>query len=120
MDGVNGAAGSVVLTLNQSIQNDNFANPQFIGGVSGLAYGSDVGATKEPGEPNHAAGNAGGSSIWYQWSAPAGGTVTLDTLGSDFDTMLAVYTGSAYGALTTIASNDDIGGGSAPVCRVKI
>ena len=34
--------------------------------------------------------------------------MTFDTIGSSFDTLLAVYTGTAVNALTTVASNDDI------------
>ena len=89
--------------------NDNFANAAVISGASGTTSGSTAGMTKEAGEPNHA-GNAGGHSIWYRWTAPAGGTVTIDTIGSSFDTLLAVYTGTALTALTTIASNDDASG----------
>jgi hypothetical protein len=107
VDGFNGATGNIVLTLDQTIQNDNFANPEFIGGVNGVVHGSNVGATKEPGEPNHA-GNSGGASIWYAWTAPINGQTTFDTLGSTFNTLLGVYTGSAVSSLTTIASNDDI------------
>jgi hypothetical protein len=33
--------------------------------------------------------------------------VTVDTCGSGFDTVLAVYTGGAVGALTPVGSNDD-------------
>ena len=33
--------------------------------------------------------------------------MTIDTQGSGFDTLLAVYTGSSVGALTPIASSDD-------------
>lgn len=91
--------------------NDNFANAQVISGSSGTTTGSNVGATKESGEPNHA-GNAGGASVWYRWTAPSSGTATIDTIGSNFDTLLAVYTGSAVNSLTLIASNDDIGGGN--------
>jgi len=91
--------------------NDNFANAQVISGNSGTVTGSNVGATKEPGEPNHA-GNAGGASVWYRWTPSISGSVTIDTIGSNFDTLLAVYTGSAVDSLTLIASNDDIGGGN--------
>src|SRR5439155_1354738 len=35
------------------------------------------------------------------------GVFTLDTAGSSFDTLLAVYTGDAVGSLTLVASNDD-------------
>lgn len=88
--------------------NDNFAGAQVLSGAAGSASGSNVGATKETGEPNHA-GNAGGASIWYRWTAPLSGTATFDTSGSSFDTLLAIYTGSAVNALTTIASNDNDG-----------
>ncbi len=66
-------------------------------------------ATKEIGEPDHA-GNSGGHSVWWQWTAPANGTVNLDTIGSTFDTVLAVYTGTSVASLTAIAADDDNGG----------
>jgi hypothetical protein len=86
--------------------NNNFANAQSITGSSGSATGTNVGATKETGEPNHA-GNAGGASVWYSWQAPSSGSVTINTSGSDFDTTLGIYTGSSVGALSETASNDD-------------
>ena len=39
-----------------------------------------------------------------------GDTLLVDTHGSDFDTVLAVYTGAAVNNLTQIAANDDYGG----------
>ncbi|HEX8774170.1 MAG TPA: BACON domain-containing carbohydrate-binding protein [Pyrinomonadaceae bacterium] len=86
--------------------NDNFASAQVISGSSGSVAGSNINATKETGEPNHA-GLTGGASIWYQWQAPSSGNVTMTTTGSSFDTVLGVYTGSSVNALTLIASNDD-------------
>ena len=88
--------------------NDNFAAAQVLTGTSANAQGSNVGATKEPGEPNHA-GNKGGASVWYVWTPPATGVYTADTAGSSFDTLLAVYTGAAVNALTEVVSNDDTG-----------
>jgi subtilisin family serine protease len=89
--------------------NDEFADAVQLGGAD-VARSDDtnVGATKEAGEPNHA-GNQGGASIWYRWDAPASGMVIVDTLGSDFDTTLAVYTGNAVDGLKEVASNDDAG-----------
>jgi len=78
--------------------------------TSGNVNGSNVSATKESGEPDHA-GNAGGKSIWYRWQAPSNGSVTFSTLGSNFDTLLGIYTGSSVNALTEVASNDDDPGG---------
>src|SRR5262249_44917988 len=77
-------------------------------GNSGTVLGSTVGATKEPGEPNHA-GDSGGSSVWYLWTAPSNGTWRVDTVGSSFDTLLAIYAGSRLGTLSLISSNDDSG-----------
>jgi N-acetylneuraminic acid mutarotase len=88
--------------------NDDFANATIIPGTGATVSGSNVGATLEPGEPVHA-GVDGGKSVWWRWTATTSGQSTIDTLGSDFDTLLAVYTGSsvASGSLTTVASNDD-------------
>jgi hypothetical protein len=86
--------------------NNMFANRIILTGTNIVATGSNVGATKEPGEPDHA-GDAGGASVWWQWTAPSNCTVTITTAGSSFDTLLGVYTGSSVSALTTIASNDD-------------
>jgi hypothetical protein len=48
------------------------------------------------------------SSLWFTWIAPAAGSYQIDTRGSRFDTVLAVYTGTTLAGLTQIASNDDI------------
>lgn len=86
---------------------DLFLDRPIIEGVSGTISGSTVGATRESGEPEHA-GLSGGSSVWRSWTAPATGPVTFDTVGSDFDTLLAVYVGNAVDALTVVATSDDI------------
>ena len=86
--------------------NDAFSASQALGGASGTTSGTTVGATKETGEPSHA-GNAGGGSIWYRFTAASSGPVTINTTGSGFDTLLGVYTGAAVSGLTAVASNDD-------------
>jgi Ca2+-binding RTX toxin-like protein len=87
--------------------NDDFANAQVITGTTGSVTGSNIAATKEIGEPDHA-GNPGGHSIWYSWTAPADGNIAFTTGGSTFDTLLAVYTGAAVNALTVVAADDDL------------
>jgi hypothetical protein len=86
--------------------NNNFADRIVLTGPTVSTTGSNSGATKETGEPNHG-GNTGGKSVWWTWTAPTSGTVTIDTAGSNFDTLLGVYTGSSVSTLTTVASNDD-------------
>jgi hypothetical protein len=108
VDGYDGAVGRVVLSLDPPL-NDAFASCQTLTGTSGRVTGYTIGALKEPGEPDHN-GDFGGHSVWYCWAAPASGTTAFDTIGSNFDTLLAVYTGSAVNALTGVVSDNDSGG----------
>jgi hypothetical protein len=87
--------------------NDNFLNAQVLDGPMGNVSASNVGATREDWEPSHASGT-GSASIWYIWTALSDGSMTFDTLGSDFDTLLAVYTWpNSSGPLNEVGSNDD-------------
>lgn len=90
--------------------NDNFAAAAALTltGNTVLAMGSSTSATKEPGEPNHAPGEPGGTSVWWRWSATASGSITATTDGTNFDTLLAAYTGTQMNALTQLAANDDV------------
>jgi len=85
---------------------DLFANRTPLTGLEVRATGSNAGGTKEFGEPNHAS-YVGGRSLWWTWTAPTSGSVTMDTRGSSFDSVLAVYTGNSVGELKWVASNDD-------------
>jgi hypothetical protein len=87
--------------------NDNFADALTLVGCSGTAFGTNTGATKEPGEPNSADSATSTRSVWYKWQAPSSGTVTFDTKDSTFDTVLQVFTGTSIGTLSSIAHNDD-------------
>lgn len=98
--------------------NDNFANAQILAGCSGSVTGTNFGATKEVGEPNNPDSPTSTRSVWYQWQSPSTGNVTIDTIGSDFDTVLAVYTGSSLGGLTLVEHNDDIVSGTNVVSSV--
>jgi len=89
--------------------NDNFVNAQIVTGNSGTVTGTNAFATKETGEPDHSPdGEPSGKSIWYRWTAPNSGTVTMTTVGSNYDTLLAIYGGTSVCALgAPIAANDD-------------
>ena len=50
------------------------------------------------------------NSVWWSWTAPITGTVNINTIGSNFDTWLSVFTGSDLPNLTLVAANDDGGG----------
>lgn len=104
------------LSAQQAPGNDAFSNASILSGNLVQTTGSNLGATAENGEPRHA-GVGGGKSVWWQWTASSGARTTIDTVGSDYDTVLAVYTGNAVGILSEVASNDDLTGSTASRVR---
>ena len=103
--GNSGPADSIVVRY-VNPTNDFYNDAILLTGVSGVVDAINGRATIEQGEPLHA-DNAGGHSIWYRWRAPANGTLTLNTSGSSFDTLLGLYVGTNVTNLITVASNDD-------------
>ena len=57
-------------------------------------------ATKEAGEPDHA-GDPGGASVWYRWTAPRSGHAEVGACVS-FNVLLGLYTGNAVNDLTSV------------------
>jgi len=109
---VNASTSATINVLAAAPCSDAFSAALAIPGANGSVFGSTAGATGEAGEPNHAGNSGALNSVWCSWTAPATGTVTIDTTGSVFDTTLGVYTGGSVGALTPVAANDNIGPGS--------
>ena len=117
LQGATVLSAPVAVTVNETIPtvNDDFAERIALDEL-GTYEGSNLTATKEPGEPDHA-GQPGGRSVWWSWTAVTNGPMTITTAGSSFDTLLAVYTGSDVGDLTEVAANDQdpLGGDSSRV-----
>ncbi len=108
-----------------SPQNDAFAAAIDLaqtGPQQGLVQ-SNVGATKEPGEPNHA-GSPGGRSVWYRFVPATTHQVSFDTcFDGFFESTLGVYTGASVDSLTPVtASNDfcyDMGSSAPPTVGMR-
>jgi hypothetical protein len=96
------------IQLSWTIEDDFGVEPNLFGPATPFSSTTVVtfGATKDPFEPAHA-GNVGGHSVWFNWTAPATGPATFVTSGSSFDTLLAVYTGNSVSTLTPVKSNND-------------
>lgn len=92
-----------------AMPNDLFAGSVALAGNSFSISATNTRATLENGEPMHVA-DRGGHSIWYTWTADNKGIAILDTIGSDFDTLMAVYTGNTLSTLYQLASNNDFPG----------
>jgi hypothetical protein len=103
--GKSGASGSFILFLEilDPPLSDSLSNAIPFCDTSAFAIGSNTDATAEPGEPQHA-GVGGGHSLWWNWIAPASGSVSLHDISGDFDSVLAVYTGGGF-PLTPVAAN---------------
>jgi hypothetical protein len=90
--------------------NDNLLNAQTIGsGITFTQTGSLFGATAQSGEPA-LAGLPATRSVWFRYTAPASGRLVVDTVGSDFNSVLGVYSGTVgvFSSLKLLAANDDI------------
>ena len=125
-----GSVTAAMLTINvPAPPNDNFANSVGLFGSSVSVSGNNRNATDtEPGEPSYTTPDGlmvsstaptVTRSVWYSWTAPGSGPASVDTCGNPgdpvFDSMLAVFTGSLPGPLTTVGSNNnsaDCPGGS--------
>jgi hypothetical protein len=81
-------------------------------GYNGVQIFNTLYAAREPDEPAHC-GVSGGASYWLAYQAPASGSLVLDTQGSSFDTVLAVYTYeeplTGFSSLVPVACDNNSG-----------
>lgn len=89
--------------------NDMLANAAKVTASGGSVTGNNKFGTLEPREPMHADNPGVSASVWWDWSPRATGTVVVDTTGTTFDSVVAVYTGTTMANLKKIASADDVG-----------
>ena len=94
--------------------NDNFASATVVPGVPYQQLSiSTIDATIQTGEPavpNLCDGRMlaqGLHTVWYRFTPAATGLVSFDTVGSNYDTYIAVWTGTALNNLTFYACDDD-------------
>ena len=109
VDGFAGDTGDITLNLAMAPANDNFADAANV--TVGTYTGSNIGATAEANEPIGDGTNTPINSVWWKWTAQTSELVEFNTIGSDLDTVLAVYTGSSIDTLQLLTSNDDIAEG---------
>jgi hypothetical protein len=97
--------------------NDNFANAQVVGPTLPVSIATtNVASTGEPGEKPHYSTNPPQSSVWFRWTAPSAAKVTVSSCEPDLNFgQVAVYTGNAVGALTTVVQAGECIGRFTPV-----
>ena len=92
--------------------NDDFSAARALEGVKGSLSLNTGGTTIEGGEPDHGCYGPYGSA-WFSFTAVSAGSLRLDSAGTTFDNMLAVYSGSSLVGLKQIGFGDDESGENA-------
>ena len=88
--------------------NDDFDAAVVVSGLLPYSNKQETGpATLQVGEPQPCA--LIGGTVWYAYTPSTDVLLTADTLGSNYDTAIAAYTGSSLGALSLVACDDDGG-----------
>ena len=92
--------------------NDFFVNafkiPDRLPETNGVVIGGNFFASTEVDEPVHAGVGGFGNSVWWNWAPVSSGPVLIDTLGSQFNTVLAVYTNNTIDQLGVVAAANDV------------
>jgi hypothetical protein len=105
--------------------NDNFANAVNITSTTFSDTKDSSGATPQSSDPAPASisgcvpsGSGLSNTIWYKVVPSASGTANIDTIGSSYDSVLSVWSGTLQSALTGVACNDDINPGIVTVSQL--
>lgn len=111
--GHSGATGNLEFHLqcgscSHVLTNDRFAAPVVVTETPYAHSTNNKDATRDPFEPQPCGGID--ATMWYAITPIADATVTVDTFGSGFDTVLAVYTGPALSSVQVVECNNNAPG----------
>ena len=118
VDGVDQTVGNRFPTVTMSANHTvtavySVANDLCSGAVplsAGVPYSMSTSNATSTGDPIPGCQSSFSSGVWFTFTAPSSGVVTISTCPSDFDTVVAAYTGTC-GALAPVPNgcNDDAG-----------
>lgn len=96
-------------TPGSAVGADLFAGRGTLKGSEAYGIANNGPAAAEPFQPDQ----TGHGDVWWQWTAPSTGTVTIDTLECNLDTLLTVYSGSPsnnppWDELDMVAQNNNV------------
>jgi len=89
--------------------NDNFPPLAKVPDNGGVVVGDNTFGSLQFGEPVHAGVATVAKSVWWNFAPTNTGLVLVDTAGSAFDTVVAVYVGNTLTNLTSVAATNDAG-----------
>lgn len=85
---------------------DMFEDAELVDDECGQVFGDNSEATCQDGEP-YSVEHPGRRSLWFCWTAPRSGLVSMEIVDGDFDTVLGVYQGADVADLIEVAYDDD-------------
>lgn len=92
------------------LANDELINATVISPATNINYQqiqTTEGATVAANDPVPSCNPDAGANVWYRYTAERNQVLAIDTAGSNYDTVLSVWSGGS--SLTEIACNDDDG-----------
>jgi hypothetical protein len=112
-----GATSSTSVQLSLlGVEGDDFRRPYVLSGTNAISFANNSKSTRQPLEPVRLQFGLF-KSVWWKWTAPISGLVTVSTEGSSFDTVLEVTDGEGFPNRIAFVYNDD--SSSAPSSLVK-
>jgi hypothetical protein len=111
ISGYDSAAGEVSVSLKEAIPaaNDNLGNAELI---RSLPYNKEMiewFSSMETDEGSASCSSEDKNSLWWKYVSPTNKAVNISTVGSDFDTVISVWTGDKF-PLSEAGCNDDAEG----------
>ncbi len=81
-------------------------------------------ATSDPTDPDlpaqcGIAGN-GQATVWYKYDLTVDDAISIDTIGTDYDTFIAIWEGPDIDHLLFVACNDDTGGTKQSAVAIRV
>jgi len=104
---LNSQRGNISFNYSFRIANDLFVGALFITPGFTASFNTLFARQgKQSGEPSGCSGPIT-NTVWYKYRPSTNRRVSLDTFDSDFDSKIAVYTGSSVSGLTMVTCADD-------------
>ena len=110
--GYNGASGNFTLTVAFAptvVDNNNCVNA--IATAAGQTYTGTTATATNDGQTSCGSSNTS-KDRWYKFVAPSSGTMTVDTCGSAFDTVLSLHSACGGTSANSLNCNDDATAGA--------
>ncbi len=98
------SSGSITEDTSGASSNAPSPGPTSVANLTIDNYCGDGAPLSQSGVPDNGAAKA----VWFSVTPSATTTAEFDTIGSSYDTILSVWTGSSINNLTAVACNDDI------------